>query len=206
MKNRLERNDIIDHEAVRLYNSAIESFKNGEFLKAEELYLKALEISPNFSQALNNLGNLYRKIGKIDKARHFYIKAFQANGNFPLPIINMAYLNMDVGDFKRAYHTFKFIYSKLTLDDDNLLYNMDIDFGMCCLKLFKYHEAIEAFEGAIGLKKDSVEAHFGKALALKELEKYREAFRELEIIERMGIKSTEINLLKKLLVSKILEK
>jgi len=206
LKSQLKKNDI-DYKAIQLYNSAIECYKKGEFLKAEKLYLKALEISPNFPQALNNLGNLYRKIGKMDKARYFYVKAFQTNRDFSFPVINIAYLNMTKGEFKRAYYTFKFIFnSNLTLENDDIIYNINIDFGLCCLRLSKYCEAVDAFEKAIELRPCSIEAHLGRALVLKELEKYREAFKELERTEALGFKSTEVNLLKKFLVSKILEK
>lgn len=198
--------NIVNEKAISLYNKAIDCYNKENFEEAERLYLEALRIFPRFPQALNNLANLYRRIGEFEKARHLYIKSFKIDRNFFLPIANIAYLNMKNEEWKRAYYAFKFAFSlKMDSIDEETIYNMNIDFGICCLKLFKYHEAMEAFGKAVKLKRNSVHAHLGLAITLKELKKYREAFKEIEKVESLGFKSSELNLLKKVVVSKILE-
>ena len=46
-----------------------EFFKKGDYNTAAEYYKKALEINPNFSDAWNNLGLVYMKLGNIEEAK-----------------------------------------------------------------------------------------------------------------------------------------
>jgi len=64
-------------------------YKNlGEFEKAKEFYLKALEIRnklanlnnaflPDLASTQNNLGDLYSNLGEFEKAKEFYLKALE---------------------------------------------------------------------------------------------------------------------------------
>jgi len=50
-------------------------FKNGDYKKSIRCYLKALEIEPEFIDAMDNLGNSYRYINKFDSAEYWYNKS-----------------------------------------------------------------------------------------------------------------------------------
>jgi tetratricopeptide (TPR) repeat protein len=56
-------------------------YRRGDFMKAEELYLKGIELSDQVA-ALNNLGVLYFESGRLDKARDYFTRvlAIEANG------------------------------------------------------------------------------------------------------------------------------
>jgi len=202
----VQNDETLSEEAIHFYNKAIDSQKTGNLKEAKKFYLEALKISPKFPQALNNLANIYRKMKKFEEARSLYIKSFRIDRSFSLPIVNIAYLNMEKGEWKRAYHAFKFAFEIgiAHLEKDEIC-NINLDFGICCLKLSKYHEAIEAFKKSIELNEESLHSHIGLILALREIGEYHEAFREIEKVENLGFKSVELNLLKKIVISNILE-
>lgn len=201
----VQNNETVSEEAIFFYNKAIEYQNASNFKEAQKFYLEALKISPKFPQALNNLANIYRKMRKFEEAKYLYVKSFEIDRNFSLPVVNIAYLNIEKNDWKRAYHAFKFAFEIgiIHLDKDKI-YNINLDFGICCLKLSKYHEAIEAFKKSIELNERSFHSRIGLILAFKELGDYRKAFKEIEKVESMGFKSVELNLLKKIVVSNIL--
>jgi tetratricopeptide (TPR) repeat protein len=56
-------------EAIKWKNKGNDFFKNGDYENAIQSYKNALDIDPNYSDAWNNLGLVYIKIGKIDEAK-----------------------------------------------------------------------------------------------------------------------------------------
>jgi tetratricopeptide (TPR) repeat protein len=56
-------------EAIDWKNKGNDFFKKGDYENAIQSYKNALDIDPNFSDAWNNLGLTYIKIGRIDDAK-----------------------------------------------------------------------------------------------------------------------------------------
>ncbi len=52
-------------------------FYKGEPDKAEESFMKALEVDPNSALAYNSLGLLYFKTGRVEEARQAWLKAVE---------------------------------------------------------------------------------------------------------------------------------
>lgn len=52
-------------------------FKNNNYPKAEQMYLKAIKENDGEIEAIYNLGLLYQKQNKLDKAEQMYLKASQ---------------------------------------------------------------------------------------------------------------------------------
>lgn len=59
------------------FNKAIEYSKKNDFKNAEKFYLKALQEDPNFVEIYDNLGRIYRRIGKYEKAIFNYKKSLE---------------------------------------------------------------------------------------------------------------------------------
>ena len=58
-----------ENEAIDWKNKGNDLFKKGDYENAIQNYKNALDIDPNYSDAWNNLGLAYIKIGKIDDAK-----------------------------------------------------------------------------------------------------------------------------------------
>ena len=56
-------------------NEGIAFFENGQYKEAIKCYDKALEIDPNFIQALNNKGNVLRILKRYTEALDVFNKA-----------------------------------------------------------------------------------------------------------------------------------
>ncbi len=59
------------------FDKAIEYSKKQDFKNAEKYYLKALKEDPKFVEVYDNLGRIYRRIGKYDKAVYNYKKSLE---------------------------------------------------------------------------------------------------------------------------------
>lgn len=64
-------------KAKALFQKAYEFSEKQDFKNAEKYYLKALKEDPNFVEVYDNLGRLYRRIGKYDKAISNYKKSLE---------------------------------------------------------------------------------------------------------------------------------
>ena len=74
---RLEPNNTNAMYALAMYYQETE-----EYAEAEKLYRQMLDINPNSSDALNNLGWLEKEVyGDMDRALEYFTKALEANPN-----------------------------------------------------------------------------------------------------------------------------
>lgn len=62
----------VRNEIMESYESAVDAHNRGELAKAEEGYLRALELSEYFIPARLNLGMLYRQLGENKKAEQCF--------------------------------------------------------------------------------------------------------------------------------------
>ena len=78
-------------------------FSLRKFPQAQEYFLKALKINPNFADAYNELGRLYTFNGKHLEALNIYLKASQLDSANQLYLGNTIKAYMRVGRFLDAY-------------------------------------------------------------------------------------------------------
>lgn len=76
--------------------------KLGRLEEAIEGYYKFLEIVPENSSALNNLGHCYVKLGNPDKAVGLFQRAYNANKANQLPVHNLMIVLTDAGRHREA--------------------------------------------------------------------------------------------------------
>lgn len=74
----------------------------GKVNKAREHLEKAIEISPNFPEALNNLGTIYYHERQFAKAADLFQKALDANPDFYPARVNLGGALISLGDYDRA--------------------------------------------------------------------------------------------------------
>src|SRR5215470_3729661 len=71
--------------AVEIYNQAIEAENAKAFDEAEKLYKRALDLDPNFCDAMDNLGQVYRAKGDDASAIPLYEKSARLAPTNPVP-------------------------------------------------------------------------------------------------------------------------
>jgi tetratricopeptide (TPR) repeat protein len=74
----------------------------GNTEKAKEHLEKAIVISPNFDEALNDLGTIYYRDAQYDKARELFERALTANPNSYPARVNLGGALISLGDYSRA--------------------------------------------------------------------------------------------------------
>jgi tetratricopeptide (TPR) repeat protein len=68
-------------------------YADGEYKRAEELYLAALKADPDFKYGYHNLGNYYSYVrNDLDTAADYYEKAFEIDNTYVQPVLELSLL------------------------------------------------------------------------------------------------------------------
>lgn len=90
--------------SLRIINNLANAYsEKGNLKKAEELYLRAIEISESdYAQPYYNLGNIYRDKGDSGRALELYKKAIEVDPTFHFAYRNIAGIYAQQNDLKTA--------------------------------------------------------------------------------------------------------
>jgi Flp pilus assembly protein TadD len=94
--------DKIEEEKVQ----ALSLFEEGEYDKSLDKWNSLIEISPQDAQIYNNLGVVFKKMGKSKEASENYKKALELNSDYPEALNNMGILMIESYDFDAAHSHF----------------------------------------------------------------------------------------------------
>jgi tetratricopeptide (TPR) repeat protein len=78
-----------NERAGQAYNDAIELEQRSQIEQAKQMYLKAIDLDPNYCDAMDNLGRLLRRQGKVAEAIEWYKRSVQV-----LPTNAVAHQNL----------------------------------------------------------------------------------------------------------------
>ncbi len=92
----------INEEARKMYNQGTECFQKQDYVNAERYLLKAIEIDPNFIDAIDHLGLLYKRIKKYDNAIDLFKKSIQLNKANIVPYTNLALVYKELKRYEEA--------------------------------------------------------------------------------------------------------
>lgn len=91
---KLQNRDVFcpseNEDAQNFYNDASILKERGDFDGAEELYLKAIELDPNYCDAMDNMGQLLRQQNNIDEAIKWYTKSLEIMPENTVALQNLA--------------------------------------------------------------------------------------------------------------------
>ena len=116
-------------ESINYWNQLATAYqKLDKLTKAENAYLKLIELDPNTKEHYLNLGIVYSDKGNYPQARRYYLKASEVGGGWALPIFYEGYLyekaasNCSGTDFdkKVVYQVALDTYKKASRMDPNL--------------------------------------------------------------------------------------
>jgi Flp pilus assembly protein TadD len=88
----------IPDEARRLYERSRRETDDGEHQTALELLEAALDLAPDYFEALNNLGGQYLRFGRYAEAELTLLRAHELEPNSPAPLLNLGALYSAGGD------------------------------------------------------------------------------------------------------------
>lgn len=142
----------------------------GNFRKALLFYNKALEVSPNYVPALNNIGVMYSRQGQDQKALVAFEKANKASKFSKTPRYNMAKLYLVYGLAESAQPVFESLLSG-SPDDVDLLNATATSYFM----LSDYQKALSYYQQIPQSQWERAEIGLNLAVTLKKTGKSKEA-------------------------------
>jgi tetratricopeptide (TPR) repeat protein len=95
-------------EALDYYKKGYQLFNNNNYIESVNYYKKAINLDPEFIDAMDNLGNSYRYLGNLDSAQYWYQKSISLYPNGFIAHQNLAIVYLSKGDFtltKKEYET-----------------------------------------------------------------------------------------------------
>ena len=131
---------------------------------------KAVKLTPNDSEAHNNLGISLEELGILDEAEASYRQAIVLNPNFAEAHSNLGNTLQELGKLDEAEASYV---QAIALKPDYALTHSNL--GVTLKKLGKLDEAEASYVQAIALKPDYAEAHSNLANTLEELGRLDEA-------------------------------
>jgi tetratricopeptide (TPR) repeat protein len=152
------------------FDLAVQKHQNNNLQDAQNYYQKVLEIDPNHSQTLNNLGVIFLGLGENQKAKECFEKAIKNNPNDVSAHNNLGNIFKGLRENQKA----KECYEKAIEINPNYAiahYNLGIVFK----KLREHQKAKECYEKAIGIDPNYVNAHNNLGVIFKDLGQYQKA-------------------------------
>ena len=132
---------------VSFNDKGIKQIDTNQFIEAKHSFEKALQIKPDFTDAMNNLGIVYHKLGKLDQAVRYYKKAVVVDSNYALAsnnkILRVIYF-FSQNNIQEALETLNMLVEKNPTDA--LLFNM---LGGCLASIGQTEMAIANYQKAL---------------------------------------------------------
>ncbi len=152
--------------------------------EAESLCRQAVELAPHLPQAINNLGNVFRRQGRFEEARACYQLALQRDPRRVMPRYNMGQLLQTLGQYGEAARCYE---EAEALEPNRARFHANC--GGLAAEREAHDEAARHYRLALAADPESAEAHYGLGLALLELGQLDES--EVALREAIRIKPTQ---------------
>ena len=105
IKHEVKRNEK-QFTAVQWNDKALEYYRARDYDQAIECFNKAVELNPNFYNALSNLGSLYNRIANYDKAVECLNKSIEINPNYDKSWNNLGSVYSKMRNYEKAIECF----------------------------------------------------------------------------------------------------
>lgn len=167
----------VPHEAVAIYNRALELSNRGDLQNAIEVYRQAISICPTFIEAHNNIGEIYSRTGDSDKAISSYKEALTIKKN------SRVLLNIGVEYYKKEEYkiAFNFFKDSLSMNPDFLEANFYS--AMVLYNLEKLKEAEVYFSKVVSIDKKHLKANYILSFIYYQWQDYKRTIQCLDNIK-----------------------
>jgi protein O-mannosyl-transferase len=162
---RATANNFVAH-----YNLGQILFEDGKFAEAMTEYKKALQINPDYVEAVNSLGLALAGLGRTEEAKTEFEKALRMNPNYVKAHNNLGLVLAGLGRTEEAMAQYR---EALRIDPrcaeaHNNLGNVWVNTG-------RFAEAVAEYREALGINPRYAEAHSNLGFALANLGRMAEA-------------------------------
>ncbi|MBU0711979.1 tetratricopeptide repeat protein, partial [bacterium] len=123
--------------------------------EAKSFYLRAIELNPEYTDAYNNLGIVYKEQGNYSDAIECFQKAIAINPNFSEAYLNLGSVYNDQENYFDAIKCYKKAI-EINPDCSEAYYNL----GLVYSKQGIYSDAIKCYKKAIEINPDFSEAYY----------------------------------------------
>ena len=133
---------------------------NGEYNAEISLYLKAIELNPDYANAYINLGIAYGKQDNYTKAIQIWEKTIELNPDDANAYINLGIAYGEQNNYTKAIQSYE---KALELKPDGM--NTYVKLGIAYGEQNNYTKAIQSYEKAIELKPDYALAYWNRSIS-----------------------------------------
>ncbi len=159
---------------------------DGDLVKAESDFNKAIALSPNYKEAFTNRGNLNLALKKYDNALNDYNRVIQLEPSNPKSYYNRGILYYTIGDYEKASADFL-----TTIKIDPNIAEAHINLANIYDVNSKFNDALDEYTKAISLNPSLAIAFSNRALVYIKLNRMGEACNDLKQAASLGDKNAE---------------
>jgi predicted O-linked N-acetylglucosamine transferase (SPINDLY family) len=158
------------NNAALLNLAAISAVSIGERDKSVRLFQRILQIEPDYAEASNNLGNLFKEMKRYEEAEACYRQTLSLKPHFAETHNNLGVLFKELARYEEAEVCYR---QALSLKPDHAeVYN---NLGITLKALNRYEEAESSYRQALSNKPDYAEVHNNLGVMFQELKRYEDA-------------------------------
>ena len=108
---RTQENEVFcpseNEEAVTAFNEGVDLQRNGDIEGAQERYARAVEIDPQFCDAMDNLGLMYRRQDNLADAIYWYERSLEIRPDNATALQNLGLAYSFQGETQKAIETYE---------------------------------------------------------------------------------------------------
>lgn len=131
----------------------------GQHEKIEPLLTKALELNPNYPEALNSLGNLLKRQGNLDGATQHYRSSLRIKEDDPITLYNYATCLQRQGHTEEAIKAFN-----QSIGIDRTKADTWFNLGIAYQSKNQWQNAADAFQEAVTLEPNNADSYYNLAI------------------------------------------
>ena len=153
-----------------IFELAVQKHQNNNLQDAQNYYQKVLEVDPNHSQTLNNIGVIFKELKENQKAKEYFEKAIELKPDYVDAHNNLGVMFQGLGEYQKA----KDCYEKAITIDPNYA-DAHNNLGMIFKDLGEHQKAKDCYEKAITINPNFADVYNNLGMIFKELKENQKA-------------------------------
>ena len=156
--------------AEKHHKQGLHYYEQEQYADALQAFNQALQLDSQFTQALNNKGNVFFRMGQPDKALYWYDEAIKTDSSFSTAFFNKGYLLIQKGENANALFNFN---RAVSINPDNASTWSHI--GWIKYRMMMYKEAEKEQTKALNIYSDYPLALYRRGKTRVKLMKFLQA-------------------------------